>query len=80
MTRSVVLAAGMLPASHIAASAQKTSVQSLLNGGYTIAGVTTSQTGGGLLYLQKGSTLMHCYVTETPRSTPVDTQYCKPVK
>ena len=84
MIRSVVLAAGMLLASHIAASAQssaqKPTVQSLLNDGYTIAGITTSQTGGGLVYLQKGKTLMLCFVTETPSSAAVDTQYCKPVK
>jgi len=82
MIRSVALAAGILLASLVAASAQnqKTSVQSLLNDGYTIAGVTTSQKGGGLVYLQKGNTLMLCYVTETPNSTAVDTQYCKPVK
>ena len=80
MTRTLALAASMLLASHIAASAQKVSVQSLLNDGYAIAGTTTSQTGGGLLYLQKGAALMLCYVTEKPSSTTVDTQYCKPVK
>ena len=80
MTRNVVLAAAMLLASGIAAWAQKMSVQSLLNDGYTIAGITTSQNGGGLVYLQKGSTLMLCFVAETPSSTTVHTQYCKPVK
>ena len=82
MIRSLAFAAGMLLASHIAASAQnqKISVQSLLNEGYTIAGITTSRTGGGLVYLQKGKTLMLCFVTEKPVSAAVDTQYCKPVK
>jgi hypothetical protein len=82
MIRRLALAAGMLLASHIAASAQnqKISVQSLLNDGYTIAGITTSQAGGGLVYLQKGTTLMLCFVTETPTSAAVDTRYCKPVK
>jgi hypothetical protein len=82
MIRSLALAAGIVLASAIAAAAQnqKTNVQSLLNDGYTIAGITTSQTGGGLVYLQKGSALMLCFVTETPTSTTVDTQYCKPVK
>ena len=84
MIRALVVVAGMLLASAAAASAQspgqKTSVQSLLNDGYTIAGITTSQTGGGLVYLQKGNTLMLCFVTETPSSTSVDTKYCKPVK
>ena len=88
MIRGVVVTAGMLLASHVAASAQSpaqssaqsTSVQSLLNDGYTIAGITTSRTGGGLVYLQKDKTLTLCYVTETPSSKAVNTQYCKPVK
>jgi hypothetical protein len=85
MIRALIVAAGMLLASHIAASAQnasaqKMTVQSLLNDGYTIAGVATSPTGGGLVYLQKASALMLCFVTETPNSTAVDTRYCKPVK
>ena len=84
MIRSLGLAAGILFASHIVASAQSSAqqatVQSLLNDGYRIAGVATSRVGGGLLHLQKGSTLMMCFVSETPRSTSVDTQYCKPVK
>jgi lipoate-protein ligase A len=48
--------------------------------GYTVAGVNTSVTGGGGVYLQKGKTLVYCYVTEKPGSESVDTQYCKPVK
>ena len=82
MIRALALAAGMLLVSFIAASAQnqKISVQSLLDDGYTIAGITTSQNGGGLVYLQKGKTLMLCFVSETPGSTAVETQYCKPVK
>ena len=82
MIRSLALAAGMLLAGHIAAAAQnrQVSVQSLLNDGYTIAGITTSQAGGGLVYLQKGNTLMLCFVAEKPGSTAVETQYCKPVK
>ena len=84
MIRALAVGAGMLLASAVAASAQspaqQTSVQSLLNDGYTIAGITTSQTGGGLVYLQKGNTLMLCFITETPSSTAVDTRYCKPVK
>ena len=82
MIRALALGGGMLIASHVAASAQnqKMSVQSLLNDGYAIAGITTSQTGGGLVYLQKGKTLMLCFVTETPSSAAVDSQYCKPVK
>jgi hypothetical protein len=82
MIRALARAAGILLASHIAASAQiqKLTVQSLLDDGYTVAGITTSQNGGGLVYLQKGKTLVLCFVTETPGSAAVETQYCKPVK
>ena len=82
MMRSLALAVGMLLASHIAASAQnlKITVQSLLNDGYTVAGITGSQAGGALVFLQKDKTLMSCFVTEKPGSSAVDTQYCKPVK
>ena len=82
MIRSLVLAAGMLLASYLAASAQnlKITVQSLLNDGYTVAGITGSQAGGALVFLQKDKMLMSCFVTEKPGSPVVDTQYCKPVK
>jgi lipoate-protein ligase A len=63
-----------------AVSAQTVNVQSLMGEGYTVAGVNTSVTGGGGVYLQKGKTLVYCYVTEKPGSESVDTQYCKPVK
>ena len=56
------------------------SVQSLLDAGYTIAGVTVPRVGGGGVYLQKGNALVFCFVSETPSSPTVATQYCKPVK
>jgi hypothetical protein len=61
-------------------SAQTVNVQSLMGEGYTVAGVNTSLAGGGGVCLQKGNTLVYCYVTEKPGSASVDTQYCKPVK
>ena len=70
----------VLAATQTAVSAQTTTVQSLMDDGYTVAGVNTSAAGGGGLYLQKGNTLVYCYVTEKPGSPTVATKYCKPVK
>jgi hypothetical protein len=69
-----------LAAMQTAVSAQTVNVQSLIGEGYTVAGVNTSVTGGGGVYLQKSKTLVYCYVTEKSGSASIDTQYCKPVK
>jgi hypothetical protein len=69
-----------LAATQTAASAQTMTVQSLLDGGYTIAGITTSLGGGASIFLQKGNALVYCYAIETPTSPTVATKYCKPVK
>lgn len=74
------LAALALAATQTVASAQTTNVQSLMDGGYTVAGVFTSRTGAAGLFLQKGNTLVFCGVAETPTSPTLATQYCKPVK
>jgi hypothetical protein len=80
MVRNVVLMIGLLlAASEVTASAQNMTAQSLMNEGYTVAGVITSPAGPGV-FLQKGSALVVCFVAETPRSPTVATQYCKPVK
>jgi len=55
-------------------------VQSLMDDGYTVAAVTTSQSGGAGVFLQKGNALVFCDVAETPYSPTVATKYCKPVK
>jgi len=57
----------VLAATQTAVSAQTTTVQSLMDDGYTVAGVNTSAAGGGGLYLQKGNTLVYCYVTGRQR-------------
>jgi hypothetical protein len=78
--RNLVLATGLLlVASQMNASAQTMSVQSLMNEGYTVAGVVASPAGPGV-FLTKGGTLVVCFVAEKPGSAAVDTQYCKPVK
>lgn len=79
--RTIALVAALaLLVGQPAASAETMTVQSLLNDGYTIAGVATSAIGGATIYLQKGNALMFCYATETPSSPTLATQYCKPVK
>ena len=80
MLRNLVLLTGLsLSASAIAPSAQSTTVQSLLNEGYAVAGVIPSPAGPGV-FLQKGTALVVCFVAETPDLPTVATRYCKPVK
>jgi hypothetical protein len=69
-----------LAATQTAVSAQTITVQSLMDSGYTVAGITTSQAGGASIFLQKGNALVYCYAAETPDSPTVATKYCKPVK
>jgi len=80
MRTIVALAALTLAATQTAVSAQTTNVQSLMNDGYTVAGVITPLSGGVSVFLQKGNTLVLCFVSETPASPTVATKYCKPVK
>ena len=70
----------VLAATQTAVSAQATTVQSLMDNGYTVAGVTQLPSGGAGVFLQKGNALVFCFVTEKPGSAALDTQYCKPVK
>ena len=74
------LAALALAAAQTAASAQTMKVQSLMDNGYTIAGITQPPSGGAGVFLQKGNALVFCFVAETPDSPTVATKYCKPVK
>jgi len=74
------LALLVLAAAQTTVSAQTMTVQSLLNNGYTVAGIFTSKIGWPGVFLQKGNTLVLCFVGEKPDSASVDTQYCKPVK
>jgi hypothetical protein len=61
-------------------SAQTMTVQSLMDKGYTVAGIMSSPTGRASIFLQKGSALVYCFAAETPTSPTVATKYCKPVK
>ena len=80
MRHIVPLATLALAATQTAVPAQTMNVQSLMRNGYTIAGVTSPPAGGAGVFLQKGSELIFCFVTEKPGSASLDTQYCKPVK
>jgi hypothetical protein len=74
------LAALALAATQTAVSAQTMNVQSLMDDGHTVAGVTQLPGGGAGIFLQKGNALVFCDVAETPTSSSVATRYCKPVK
>jgi hypothetical protein len=80
--RRIIAALAVLvsAAAPTAVSAQTTTVQSLLDNGYTIAGITSTPKGGASIFLQKGNALVYCFAAETPTSPTVATQYCKPVK
>jgi hypothetical protein len=74
------LAALALAGTQTAVFAQTINVQSLIDEGYTVAGVLTPQAGGAGVFLQKGNALVFCFVAETPDSPTLATKYCKPVK
>jgi hypothetical protein len=74
------LAALALAVTQTAVSAQTMNVQSLMGDGYTVAGVTQPPGGGAGVFMQKGNSLVFCFVAETPDSPTVATKYCKPVK
>jgi hypothetical protein len=75
-----LLAALALAAAPTAVLAQTMSVQSLMDAGYTVAGLTQPPGGGAGVFLQKGNALVFCFAAETPDSPTVATRYCKPVK
>ena len=74
------LAIFMLAVTHPAVSAETMTVQSLINDGYSIAGVISSRSGAAGVFLLKDKALVMCAVAETPTSATVATAYCKPVK
>jgi maltoporin len=74
------LAALALAVTQTAVSAQAMTVQSLIDDGYMVAGVTAPPAGGGGVFLHKGNALVFRFVAETPTSPTVAIKYCKPVK
>ena len=71
-----IMTAGLAPA---LAQSEKITVSSLLAQDYAIAGTVSVPSGGGL-YLRKAAKLYFCFLSETPKSATVSTQYCKPVE
>jgi hypothetical protein len=61
-------------------STEKVTVSSLLAQDYLVAGAVPAPSGGAGLFLRKDKKLYFCYVTETPKSATVTTDYCKPVE
>jgi hypothetical protein len=74
---ALIMTAGLAPAS---AQSDKVTVSSLLALDYTIAGTLSVPSGGAGLFMRKEAKLYFCFLTETPTSATVATQYCKPVE
>jgi hypothetical protein len=62
----------------VLAQQQSETVQSLISKGYVVVSSFFNQAGPGI-FLQKADSLYFCVATETPNSTDLRTQYCKPV-
>jgi hypothetical protein len=67
-----------LVAAPAAMAADAITVESLLAQGYVVTAAIPSQIGPGL-FLQKGTVLFACFVSEKPGSADLTTVYCKPV-
>ena len=79
---AVLLAALAMPGT-AAWAQQGVTVESLLKDGYEVKAAFQSNPGsnaGPGLVLQKGGSLIMCFVAETPKSAAIATQYCKPVQ
>jgi hypothetical protein len=59
-------------------AAETTTVDTLLADGYAVVAAVTSPIGPGV-FLQKGTSLELCFVSETSSAPSVTTRYCKPV-
>jgi hypothetical protein len=62
-----------------AASAEQATVKSLIGEGYVVVSTFMSRIGPAI-FLQKDGTLYVCFVTETPDSPVLKTNYCKPIE
>ena len=58
---------------------QGVTVDALLKDGYEVTAAFPSNAGPGLV-LQKGGSVVMCFVAEAPKSAAIITQYCKPVQ
>lgn len=78
--RTTIIAAFLALLAVPALAQDKPTVESLLKQGYEVVGVFPSNAGPGLLLEDDDDKLMMCFVSETPQSTEITTQYCKLVK
>jgi hypothetical protein len=80
---AAVLLAGLTMPAASAWAQQGTTVASLLKDGYEVKAASASNPGsnaGPGIVLQKGGSVIMCFVAETPKSAAIVTQYCKPVQ
>jgi hypothetical protein len=61
-----------------ASGQEKITVTSLISDGYQVVSSFPTNIGPGV-FLQKAGSLYVCFVSETPVSPDVKTNYCKPV-
>ena len=87
MCRASISTLGFLTLAVAPALAQSTApspvnmtVSSLLAQGYAIAGTVSAPSGGAGLFMRKDTSLYFCFLSETPKSQTVSTEYCKPVE
>jgi cysteine synthase len=82
MKRRILHALGatvvIVAASGTSQAQQAETVQSLISKGYVVVSSFEGPAGPGI-FLQRADSLYFCLATETPNSTDVRTQYCKPV-
>ena len=78
MKRMAIAALLVASAVSFAHAQQGATVGTLLTEGYEVKAAFPSNAGPGLV-LQKGDTVVMCFVAETSSSKDVATQYCKPV-
>jgi hypothetical protein len=77
--RSLILGTALAAGFATAALAQQATVKSLIGEGYVVVSTFMSRIGPAI-FLQKEGTLYVCFVTETPDSPVLKTNYCKTVE
>ena len=80
MVRTAITLALLLASSYGLRAQPAASVQSLLSQEFVVVAAVASPNGGAGLFLQKKDQLFFCFVSETPSSAALTTNYCKPVR
>lgn len=76
----IALASGSGVAVAQSTSAERITVGQLLKQNFTLVGSFSPRSGGAGVFLQNGVRLYFCFVSETPTSSTLTTQYCKMVE